>query len=459
MRRIAVLSAATVLTAIILAPRAQAQGFAVYEHDPCAMARGGAAVAAPCPGGSAVFFNPAGIISAGKPWNLEANLTLIMPRGSFLDSASQTKTNLVKATYPVPAGYFTRQLGPRAAVGIGGFAPYGLTTEWPVNFQGRFLGYKTQLSAFYIQPTFAYQVASGFQIGVGVDYVTAAAKVRRHVDASTLPAPSPAPAGTYLANLGMPVGTDFADALFDVTGTGWGGHIGVMWQASTKLSFGIRYMTQVKVNFTGKATFTPVPTGITLAAGNPFGVPGGTPLDAVLASAFTTSLANQNASTTITMPAQLVVGLAYAVTPQFKVMADYQYTDWTVFKSLDLKLDAANLVISEYEHYIASNAFRAGVEWQATNGLALRCGILTHKGAAPDETVTPILPEGQRMEGTLGAGVNLTSGLRLDLAYQYIYQGDRRGRMVDSPTPTPALNHGIFAFTANLFGASLALAF
>jgi len=26
-------------------------------------------------------------------------------------------------------------------------------------------------------------------------------------------------------------------------------------------------------------------------------------------------------------------------------------------------------------------------------------------------------------------------------------------------TPTPANNHGIFAFTANLFGASLALAF
>jgi long-chain fatty acid transport protein len=359
----------------------------------------------------------------------------------------------------VPAGYFTRQLGARAAVGIGMFAPYGLTSEWPSTFQGRFMAYKTQLQALYFQPTFAYQVANGFQVGVGVDYVAASAKVHRRVDASTLPAPSPAPAGTYLANLGVPVGTDFADGLFDVTGSGWGGQIGLMWQASSKLSFGIRYMTQVKVNFTGKATFTAVPTGITLAAGNPFGAPGGTPLDAVLASAFTTSLANQNASTTITMPAQLVVGLAYAVTPQLKVMADYQYTDWTVFKSLDLKLDAANLVISEYEHYIASNAFRAGVEWQATNGLALRAGMLTHKGAAPDETVTPILPEGQRIEGTVGAGINLTSMLRLDVAYQYIYQGDRRGRMIDVAAPTPANNHGIFAFTANLFGASLALAF
>ena len=49
--------------------------------------------------------------------------------------------------------------------------------------------------------------------------------------------------------------------------------------------------------------------------------------------------------------------------------------------------------------------------------------------------------------------------LRLDVAYQYIYQGDRRGRLIEVAAPTPASNHGIFGFTANLFGASLALAF
>jgi len=453
MRRIAVLSAATVLTAIILAPRAEAQGFAVYEHDPCAMARGGAAVAAPCPGGSAIFFNPAGIIAAGKPWNLEANLTLIMPKGNFVDSASRVRADLVNRTYPVPAGYFTRQLGSKAAIGIGAFAPYGLTTEWPSTFQGRFLGYKTKLASFYIQPTFAYQVASGFQIGVGFDYVTASAKVQRHIDASTVLIPGGG--GATLALIGVPPGTDFADALFDVTGTGWGGHIGVMWQASSKLSFGVRYMTHVKVNFTGNASFTAIQTGIALPAGNPLGAPGGTPLQTALLA----SLPNQPASTSITMPAQLVIGLAYAITPTFKVMADYQYTDWTVFKSLDLTLKTSATTVSEYENYKATNALRAGLDWQATDGLALRAGFLTHKGASPDESVTPILPEGQRFEGTVGAGIRLASMLRLDVAYQYVYQGDRRGRMIEVAAPTPASNHGIFGFTANLFGASLALAF
>jgi long-chain fatty acid transport protein len=140
-------------------------------------------------------------------------------------------------------------------------------------------------------------------------------------------------------------------------------------------------------------------------------------------------------------------------------MADWQHTDWTVFKSLDLHLVTADTTISAYEHYIATDAFRAGFDWQASDKLAIRGGVLTHKGASPDETVTPILPEGQRIEGTVGAGVQVTPMLRLDLAYQYVQQGDRRGRVVDAPVPTTALNSGLFKFTANLFSASLALAF
>ena len=56
--------------------------------------------------------------------------------------------------------------------------------------------------------------------------------------------------------------------------------------------------------------------------------------------------------------------------------------------------------------------------------------------------------------------------LRLDLGYQYLAQMDRHGRMVDPPagvTPTATnlrlLNSGLFHFSANLFGASLALGF
>ena len=458
MRRRAVLCAATLLAAITTASNARAQGFSVYEHDACTMARGAAGVAAPCNPASAVFFNPAGIIGGPTRLNIEAQLTLIAPTGNYTDSATRTQTNLNKRTFPVPAGYLTYQLSPRLAIGIGGFAPYGLTTDWPVTSPGRYLAYKTTIASIYIQPTVAWAITPHIQIGGGPIYVTSSAQVHRRLDAS---AQTTVVGGQTisLAATGVPLGTDFADVLFDVKGHGWGGHIGLLIKATDRLSFGARYMSQVKVNYTGTASFTPVTTGILLAAGNPFGAPRGTPLETALFGAAGTLLSAQSASTTITMPDQIVAGLAYKLMSNLSVMADWQHTNWSVFKALDLKLSVAP-GISSYEGYQATDAFRFGLDWQATSGLAIRAGALRHNGASPDQSVTPLLPEGNRTEETVGAGIQLTPRLRLDLAYQALQQQDRRGRVVDPPTgvtPTPAMNTGLFKFKANLFGASLAL--
>jgi long-chain fatty acid transport protein len=460
MRRSAVLCAASALAVTILAPSARAQGFSVYEHDACAMARGGAGVAAPCNSASAVFFNPAGVLGGKETWNLQGGITLIQPVGSFTDSATRTQTDLKKATYPIPAGYLTHQFNRRFAAGIGVFAPYGLTTEWNPAFPGRYLAYKTTLASIYVQPTIAFEIIPGLQVGVGADYVHSSAQVHRRLDAS---AQTETVSGTTitLAMLGVPPNTDFADVLFDVSGNGWGGHAGLLWKPIDRLSLGVRYMSQVKVNFSGTATFTPVASGITLAAGNPFDAPAGTTLEQALFAGAGNLLSKQGASTTITMPEQIVAGVAFKVMPTLSVMADYQYTNWKRFETLGLHLAVADTTLSEYEHYRATSAVRAGFDWQASNQITIRGGVLTHNGASPEETVTPILPEGQRFEGTVGAGVQLTTALRLDLAYQYIRQQDRRGRMTDpvGRDPLPLDNTGLFKFTANLFGASLALAF
>ncbi|MGD0992725.1 MAG: outer membrane protein transport protein [Gemmatimonadales bacterium] len=460
MRRIAVLSAATVLTAIILAPSAQAQGFSVYEHDACMTARGAAGVAAPCAGGSAVFFNPAGILGSTTRFNIEGNLTLIAPTGSYTDSASRAKTDLKNDVFPVPAGYATYQISPGFAAGLGVYAPYGLTTDWPTTSPGRFLAYKTTIASIYIQPTIAYALTKSIQIGGGPVYVHSSAQVHRHLDASANPIP-----GTplTLGSLGVPVGTDFADVLFDVSGNGWGYHLGLLWKATDRLSFGARYLSQVKINYTGTASFTQIPTGLTLPAGNPLGLPGGTPFDAVLATAFLpdSELSNQSASTSVTMPWQVVAGLAYKVLDNLTVLADWQHTNWSSFQALTLNLKLAPSA-TEAENYGNTDAFRVGLDWQATSGLAIRLGALRHNGASPDESVTPLLPEGNRLEGTVGVGIKLLPQLRLDLAYQYLDQQDRRGRVVDPPAgvaPTPAMNTGLYSFKANLFGASLALGF
>jgi long-chain fatty acid transport protein len=460
MRRYAVRSAGAALIAFALAGhRAEAQGYGVYEHGACVMGRSGTGVAAPCGDGSAVFFNPAAIVGSATRWNLLVGGTLIAPRNRFMDSASGITTDGVGNDIPVPSIFLTRQLNERWAVGIGAYAPYGLVSEWPIDFAGRFLAYRSELKAIYVQPTVAVRLAPNLRFGAGFTYVFSSADLKQRVDLSSQTA---APGVTF-ANLGVPAGTDFADARLEGTAQSMGGHFGLVWDATPRLSFGARYLLRQTADVEGDARFAQIPTGIILPPGNPLGLPGGTPLDAVLAGQFTGTgaLTTQSGTVDVPLPEQLVVGAAYRLTPTLTVLFDFQWVNWSAFD--ELVINFANLGQRvQYEDYEDTRGYRIGVDWQATPRVSLRAGGLYHTAAAPAQTVTPLLPEGERAEGTVGLGYQLAPRLRVDVAYQYIRQQDRRGRVVEPPVRGPAgaaVNSGLYTGTANLFGASVAFGF
>jgi len=459
MRRIAVLSAVAFVAVVgATTTSAHAQGFGVYEHDACMMARAGTGVASPC-GASAVFYNPAGIVGGSHRWNVQAGLTMIEPRGAFTDSASRVTTQATPNNIPVPAFFVTRQLNARWAVGLGINAPYGLISEWPNTFAGRFLAYRAELKAIYVSPTVAYSISPRVQVGAGVDYVHTTVSVRQRLDVSS----QVATGTTTFAQLGIPVGTDFADAQLEGSGSHFGGaHFGFLAKPWDWVSVGARVLTRVTVNVDGTANFTRYPTGITLPAGNPFGVPGGTPLDSVVTSAFTGKLySGQGVSTRIPLPEQIVIGLALRPISQAMLLLDYQYVNWRAFQVLPFDLDSAGSQ-TLHEDYRPTSGWRGGIELTPTSKITVRGGMLWHQAAAPAQTVTPLLPEGARIEGTAGLGLQLSPRMRLDVAYQYIRQQDRRGRVVDAApglVPTVALSSGLYTSTAKLYGASLAFAF
>ena len=113
--------------------------------------------------------------------------------------------------------------------------------------------------------------------------------------------------------LGVPYGTDFADAA--ITGSAWGigYNLGATFDLTQQVSLGVRYLGRQNITADGgTAEFTQDPTGLVLAGGNPLGLPAGTPVDALLAPQFETggSLVDQGVSTTIRLPNQLVMGIA-----------------------------------------------------------------------------------------------------------------------------------------------------
>ncbi len=392
--------------------------------------------------------------------------TGIYAYGDFTDDYTGDVTELQNPLIPVPHAYVTYGITPQLTAGLGFFVPYGLGTKWPDTFEGRFNGYDNDLRSLYFQPTLAYRIHPMVSVGAGFDFVLGSVELNQRLDLSEFPAPAPAPTGTTLGQAGIPFHTDFANVHLTAHGaTGFGGNFGLLLTPHERVSIGVRYLSRVKLSYEGEAVFDQVETGITLPAGNPFGVPAGTPLDAVIAGlgvfADGGPLADQGGDASIIMPDQISAGVAVSPIETVTFLAEWQWVHWALFDELELTFENAGTEIIE-ENYGNTNGFRTGVEVVANPRFTVRAGYLYHQGAAPPETVTPLLPEGSRNEFTGGLGIRINDQFHADIAYQYIHQNKRRGRVrepVPGTAPSVALNSGLYKFNAHLFGLTLTATF
>ncbi len=459
MRRFASLLLAGAVSLIAALPSGlDGQGFGVYEHNTCAMGRAGVTAARPCTDGSAIYFSPAGL--AGLTGNrFSAGVTLIGAQGSFTDDILGTKSDLKNPLIPVPNFYFTHAFNPKLTAGIGVYAPYGLETKWDsATSPGRFLGYNTVIRSIYIQPTVGYQVGPKLKFGIGVAYIASHLKLRQRVDLSTqqVPAALGGSPGMTFGMLGVPTGTDFADATLEANGHGFAVNFGAIWQATDRLSIGGHWLTRKRIEYDGDAKFVQVPTGLVLpVAVGP--LPAGTAIDGVLQGNFASGapLSNGPVATAIDMPPQGTLGFSYKVNDAWTFGADYQYVVWGWFNEVDIDFaNAGTPDIALHPGNKDTHGFRFGTEYQYNSKVQLRGGYLHHSGASPAQFVTPLLPEAARNEFTFGAGIELTRHWHADLAYQYIRQNDRRGTV-----NLTAGNTGLYNFSAHLFAAGIALTF
>jgi long-chain fatty acid transport protein len=452
-----------------------AQGFGIYEQGTCAMGRAGTGVAAPCADGSAIFFNPAGLAGL-KGGRATIGVTLLDVQGGFTDDVSRQKTSLDDPLLAIPQVYAAYGVTPKLGVGIGLFAPYGLQTRWPLTFDGRFAGYDNILRSVYIQPTVAYQVTPWLSLGGGLDIVLGKVELNQRLDLADAPVPTTlgVPAGTIFGQFGIAPGTDFADTHLEASRTTVTAHWGGIIKINDKLSIGGRYLMHATFDYEGTAEFSQVLTNLVIPATitvGAFTIPAGTPVDALLAAPvtsggldlFNTVLTAQTVTTQITNPEQLIFGLAYQPRKDWTLFVDYQFTRWGK-RFATVNIDFANPVLNRvlHEDYQNTNGIRLAAEWAKDAKWTFRGGYLRHQGAAPDQTVTPLLPEGSRNEFTGGFTVKLSPGFSADVAYQYIRQDDRRGRTREAlfnQAPTTLLNHGVYDFHAHLFGVSLGYAF
>ena len=443
-------------------PRLSAQGFAVTVQSACAMARGAAVVARPCDDGSAVFFNPAGLVDADG-WRASAGTAVIATDGAFVPDDGGARTDLVSDARIVPHAFVHYEIDDGLAAGFGAYAAYGFSTTWPRDFDGAFLSYDSALQSLYLQPTLAYRLTERIAIGGGPILALSSVELNRTVDLSGQAIP-----GTDFGfdDLGVPEGTPFAATRLHSgwgsdRGVGWGANLGLHARLSDRIEVGVRFLTPVRMRYEGTASFTQIETGLLVPEDNPLDIPEGTPIDALVQSAFEDGpLVEQAGSTELTFPAQLVGGVHVHARPGLILSMDAHWFNWSSFDRVELRFEQPVLDDVLVQNYEDAWAIRVGAGYAVAPAWSLGVGYIRNTSASPPETVTPLVPEADRQHLTLGVEWQASERLAVHGTYHRLFQADRRGRTVGPPPgepPSVELNSGTYRMRAHLFAITASL--
>ena len=445
---------------------AGAQAFGLNEIGSCALARGFAATAAPCDDASSIYWNP-GALPRTRGFSLYGGAAVIKIDGSFTADSTFTEYKGDAPTAVVPHLFINYRGAGKLAYGLGVYVPYGLTSQWKDDFPGRFSAKKASLQTIYVQPNLAYQLNDNWSVGGGPIIGRSTVELIQAIDLSGQTATVIAGNAITFGQLGIPKRTEFARASLKGSSTALGFTLGLHGKLTPTWEMGLRFLSQVTFNYDdADATFEQRPTGLILAAKNPFGAPLNTPVDALVASQFTgtNALTAQKVQTQIQHPAQVQAGFGYTGFDRTTLSVDYSYVGWKSFKQLPVNFKGpapSKVLVEEYNN---TSSIRFGAEHRLLNGVALRAGLAGATSAAPDQTVTPLLPEMDRGYGTLGAGIPVMGRLTLDAAYGHVFTSGRRGRIDERPitanaAQAVALNSGFFSLNANIVSLSLKASF
>ena len=436
---------------------AHAQAFGLNEIGTCAISRAFANTSAPCDDASTIYWNP-GAIPKTRGLSVLAGAAVIPLEGDFTQDTTFRRYDADIPTAVVPHVFANYRSGGRLAFGVGVYVPYGLTSQWTDDFPGRFAARKASLRTIYVQPNIAFQLTEGWSVGFGPVIGHSSVELVQAVDLSQQRTSA---TGPTFGQLGIPKRTEFARATLKGDAMAYGVNLGFHGRLTPTWEVGGRFLSQVGFKYDdADATFEARPTGLTLAANNPLGAPAGTPVDALLAGQFTGSgaLTSQKVQTRIMHPAQAQLGFGYTGFPNTTISVDYAWVGWKSFKELpvDFQGGATDRVL--LENYNNTSSLRVGADYRFTNGAAVRAGFAAAASAAPDVTVTPLLPEQDRSYGTIGGGYPITSRLTVDGAYMYIHTPRRRGRLderISAAQTADQLNNGSYTLRANIFALSL----
>ena len=317
----------------------------------------------------------------------------LSPAGSASPLTGGTGGNPVGWNF-IPNLYFAADLTPTIKFGLGINSPFGLRTEYPSDWIGRYQAVDSVLKTANINPALAWKVSRTLSIGAGVSAQYFDARISNAIDYGTacfgIFGPGPC-AGAGI----LPQSRDgIAEVRGDSWGFGW--NVGVLFDVTPELRVGASYRSKVRHEVKGDATFT-----------NP----------ALPAPFSALALQNTGARSTITVPDSATVGMALKLDDMITVVADATWTGWNKFNELRVRFDNGTPDAVTPANWRNTMRYAIGLGYQMNPQVKLRFGVAYEESAIPDEFRTARIPDNDHTILALGANYKLTKTSSMDFAY------------------------------------------
>jgi long-chain fatty acid transport protein len=382
-----------------------ANGLSLNSIGPKALGMGGAFVGL-ADDGSAIYWNPAGLLGQANAVNLSG--ADIVPIGNYKYAAAGVDADLVKNNYLSP-DLFANFSMDKMAFGLGIYVPAGLGAEYDgadlVAFTGNpDIEWMSKIGVISLSPAFAYQVSDNWSLGVAANIYYGMFDLKR---AAVVP------------------GVGAFQYSEESTGLGYGATVGTMYKFSEKVNLGITYRSPVTVDMSGTAE-----NGALAGAGVP----------------------ESDFDREVTWPTWIAGGLALTPTEKMTLTFDLQWSDWKALDKLVTEFEdpiwvGATEPTGENEFILnwdSKTQVRLGMEYKVMDNMAVRTGWYYDPAPAPDETLNILFPSGTYSVLTGGFCYKMGK-LDFDFGTEYLFGADRH--VSAAPHNMPG-THGIdiFAF-------------
>jgi long-chain fatty acid transport protein len=419
-----------ILAAVLAAMSAPASAafFQIAEQSASGIGNAFAGGAAVAEDASTVWYNPAGMTRFARPQFVVGGSYI---RPSFTADVKSAST--VGGVFPIGGGggdagapafvpnlYAVYPVSQRFVLGAGVNAPFGLVTDYPDTWAGRYYALRSDIKTVNGNIAAAFKFRDTLSVGAGVSYQHLDAELTQAVDFTTL-----CNTGALLGIGGAgacgggggfvhPNNPNDGHAKVTAKGDAWGYNAGILSQLGAA-RLGLAYRSQMKYKLNGAFDIT---------------APANVPQALLTDPNF--RLVDSSASTDVTLPSTLSLSAVYETKGPWTLMADVTRTNWSALPELRIKFDSGQkdqvvtLNLKDVYRYSVGATYRASDSWVLRAGFALDRSPVQ----SPADR-TPRLPDSDRRWVSLGAGVRASESVGFDFAYTYIRLTDNSVQKTD----------------------------